>query len=77
MIVNYVKPSDDAAIAGTYKDLKFKNNLDAPVYIEGYCSGGIIYFNVYGTGTISIVYEDHYKYDKYQKGGFTYVHREL
>ena len=24
MIVSYVKPSDDAAIAGTYKDLKFK-----------------------------------------------------
>ena len=30
MIVNYVKPSDDAAIAGTYKDLKFKNNLNNP-----------------------------------------------
>ena len=42
MIVSYVKPSDDAAIAGTYKDLKFKNNLDNPVYIEGYCSGGVI-----------------------------------
>ena len=41
----------DAAIAGNYKDLKFKNNLDAPVYIEGYCSGGIIYFNVYGKET--------------------------
>lgn len=51
MIVNYVKPSDDAAIAGTYKDLKFKNNLDNPVYIEGYCSGGVITFNVYGVET--------------------------
>ena len=51
MIVNYVKPSDDAAIAGTYKDLKFKNNLDKPVYIEGYCSGGVITFNVYGVET--------------------------
>ena len=51
MIVNYVKPSDDAAIAGTYKDLKFKNNLDSPVYIEGYCSGGVITFNVYGVET--------------------------
>ena len=51
MIVSYVKPSDDAAIAGTYKDLKFKNNLDNPVYIEGYCSGGIITFNVYGVET--------------------------
>ena len=51
MIVSYVKPSDDAAIAGTYKDLKFKNNLDNPVYIEGYCSGGVITFNVYGVET--------------------------
>ena len=51
MLVHYVEPSMDAAIAGNYKDLKFKNNLDAPVYIEGYCSGGIIYFNVYGKET--------------------------
>ncbi len=51
MIVSYVQPSDDAAIAGTYKDLKFKNNLDSPVYIEGYCSGGIITFTIYGEET--------------------------
>ena len=51
MLVHYVEPSMDAAIAGNYKDLKFKNNLDVPVYIEGYCSGGIIYFNVYGKET--------------------------
>ena len=30
MLVHYVEPSMDAAIAGNYKDLKFKNNLDAP-----------------------------------------------
>lgn len=48
MQVHYVKPSMDAAIAGDYKDLRFKNNTDAPVYLEGYCSGGILYFNVYG-----------------------------
>ncbi len=51
MIVNYVNPSMDAAIAGTYKDLKFKNNTDAPVYIEGITGGGIITFNVYGEET--------------------------
>lgn len=51
MLVSYVQPSMDAAIAGDYKDLRFKNNLDAPIYIEGYCSGGIIYFNVYGKET--------------------------
>ena len=51
MLVSYVPPSDDAAIAGTYKDLRFVNNLDAPIYIEGYCSNGIITFNIYGHET--------------------------
>lgn len=51
MIVTYVKPSADAAIAGTYKDMKFTNDTDAPIYIEGYTSGGIIYFNIYGHET--------------------------
>ncbi|MCR5785573.1 MAG: VanW family protein [Eubacterium sp.] len=48
MIVSYVSPSRDAAMAGDYKDLKFTNNTDAPIYIEGYTSGGYIYFNIYG-----------------------------
>ncbi len=48
MIVNYVDPSADAAIAGTYKDLKFVNNTDAPIYLEGYTEGRELYFNVYG-----------------------------
>lgn len=51
MIVSYVDPSADAAIAGTYKDLKFKNNTDAPIYIEGYTQDMVIYFNVYGQET--------------------------
>jgi len=51
MIVTYVKPSMDAAISGTAKDFKFTNNTDAPIYIEGYCSGGVIYFNVFGQET--------------------------
>ena len=51
MIVNYVNPSMDAAIAGTYKDLKFKNNTNAPVYIEGITGGGIITFSIYGEET--------------------------
>ena len=50
-IVTYVKPSMDAAIAGDYKDLKFVNNLDAPIYIEGYTVGKDIYFNIYGQET--------------------------
>lgn len=48
MSVDYVKPSMDAAISEGYKDLKFKNNTDAPVYIEGYTSGGRITFTIYG-----------------------------
>ncbi len=51
MIVGYVQPSMDAAIAGTYKDLKFTNNYDFPVYIEGYTNGGQITFTVYGEET--------------------------
>lgn len=51
MLVPYVKPSQDAAIAGTYKDLKFKNNLKAPIYIEAYTQGNELYFNVYGQET--------------------------
>lgn len=51
MIVSYVDPSSDAAIAGTYKDLKFKNNTDAPIYIEGYTSGRTLYFTIYGQET--------------------------
>lgn len=51
MIVSYVDPSADAAIAGTYKDLKFTNNTDAPIYIEGYTEGRELYFNVFGQET--------------------------
>ncbi len=51
MIVSYVQPSMDAAIAGTYKDLKFTNNYDFPVYIEGYTNGGQITFTIYGEET--------------------------
>lgn len=51
MIVTYVKPSMDAAIAGTSKDLKFTNNTDAPIYIEGYTGGGQVYFTIYGEET--------------------------
>lgn len=51
MIVSYVKPSADAAIAGTYKDLKFKNSTDAPIYIEGYLVGRNVTFTIYGKET--------------------------
>ena len=51
MIVTYVDPSADAAIAGTYKDFKFKNNTDAPIYIEGATAGKQITFTIYGEET--------------------------
>lgn len=51
MIVTYVKPSMDAAIAGNYKDLRFVNNQDLPIYIEGYTVGKNVYFNIYGHET--------------------------
>nr|MBQ8253177.1 VanW family protein [Lachnospiraceae bacterium] len=52
MIVTYVDPSADAAISGTAKDFKFVNNLDYPVYIEGYTTDDKkITFNIYGCET--------------------------
>ena len=48
MTVAYVKPAEDAAIADGYKDLKFKNNTENPIYIEGYVSGGTVTYNIYG-----------------------------
>lgn len=51
MTVHYVELSEDAAISGTEKDMKFKNNLDAPIYIEGHGSDGVLTFTVYGKET--------------------------
>ena len=51
MIVNYVDPSADAAIAGEYKDFKFKNSTEAPIYIESYANGTTISFTIYGQET--------------------------
>lgn len=53
MIVTYVDPSADAAIAeSSGKDFKFKNNLDYPVYIDGYTTPEKqITFTIYGLET--------------------------
>ncbi len=50
MIVNYVDPSADAAIAESGgKNFKFVNNTDHPIYIEGYTSSDKhITFTIYG-----------------------------
>lgn len=52
MLVDYVTPSRDAAVAEGYIDFKFKNNYDTPIYI----AGGIdenneLYFKIYGKDT--------------------------
>ncbi len=51
MIVTYVKPSMDAAIAGTYKDIKITNNYSTPIYVEGGTSGKTLTFTFYGKET--------------------------
>ena len=51
MTVNYVPLSRDAAIAGDYKDFKFKNNTELPIYVEGIAKNGKITFNIYGKET--------------------------
>lgn len=52
LIVTYVDLSSDAAIAGTYKDFKFTNSTDSPIYIEGYTTDDKkITFNVFGHET--------------------------
>ena len=53
MIVTYVEPSADAAIAESGgKNFKFVNNLNSPIYIEGYTtSDKHITFTIYGVET--------------------------
>ena len=52
MSVGYVPLAADAALAGTYKDLKFANNTDIPLYIEGiYDPEGTLTFTIYGKET--------------------------
>lgn len=49
MIVSYVDPSADAAIAESAgKDFRFVNNTEYPVYIESYTENKKITFNIYG-----------------------------
>ena len=51
MIVGYVKPSMDAATAGTVKDLKVTNNYSTPIYVEGYTKDRTLTFTIYGKET--------------------------
>lgn len=51
MIVGYVPPSNDAAIAGTYKDIKVTNPYETPIYVEGGTSVRTLTFTIYGKET--------------------------
>ena len=51
MLVSYVEPSMDAAIAEDILDLKFKNSYETPIYIEAYYADGALTFNIYGKET--------------------------
>ncbi len=53
MVVSYVPVSQDAAIAeSSGKDFRFINNLEYPIYIEGYTTDEKkIFFNIYGKET--------------------------
>ncbi len=61
MVVSYVDPSMDAAIAEGLKDFVFANNTEAPIYIHAYTSNNNLYFVIYGAeyrdSNRSVVYE--------------------
>lgn len=48
MMVTYAKPGMDAAITESGKDLKFRNNTGAPIYIEGRADGTKVTYTIYG-----------------------------
>lgn len=51
MMVSYVEPSMDAAIADDVLDLGLKNNLDTSIYIESITADSCLTFNIYGKET--------------------------
>lgn len=63
MIVTYVDPSADAAISESAgKDFTFKNNTQAPIYIEGITTEDKqIIFNIYGVETRDAGHRVEYK----------------
>ena len=85
MSVSYLEPSFDAAIAWQAKDLRFTNNKEYPIYIEGYMKGRDVTFTVYGfedrPANRKVVYksivdkevpaEDKIVYDPTQPVGYT------
>lgn len=48
MLINYVEPGRDAAIADDVKNFVFRNNTDNPIYIEAYTEDGYLHFYIWG-----------------------------
>lgn len=48
LTVSYSEPGLDATVANPYLDYKFVNTYDFPIYIQGYVSGGVVNFSIYG-----------------------------
>lgn len=76
MIVTYVDPSADAAIAeSSGKDFKFKNNTGAPIYIEGSTTEDKqISFTIYGVETRQSTHQVRYESEVISK---TYPESEV
>lgn len=51
MTIGYADLSRDAAIAGTWKNFKFKNNTKSPVLVQAFTQNRTITFNIWGEET--------------------------
>lgn len=51
MVISYVPFAQDCALAWDYKDLKFRNNTDAPIYLETFVEGNRVVARIYGHET--------------------------
>ncbi len=51
MVINYVHLAQDCALYYGGKDLKFRNNTDAPIYIEAFMQGNKVVARIYGHET--------------------------
>jgi len=73
LTVSYSEPGLDATVANGVIDYKFVNTYDFPIYIQGYVSGGVVNFTIYGNveamgnKTYDLVNEVLEKYDAPKK----------
>ena len=48
LTISYADPGLDATVSNGVVDYKFINTYDFPIYIQGYVSGGVVNFSIYG-----------------------------